>query len=261
VVRSKHIEVDQREPGACWVTIDRAHTHNALARSVLAELADAVGTAGAASETRVVVLTGTGERFFAAGGDSLDFASVRDEPATREMTEQARRPLANLGVICTGLCARFPKLNFVSVESGAGWLLYMLESLDWHWKAYGGLRDHRDRELPSFYFRRQVFGSFWYENAAARAVAENLADNLMFETDFPHPTSLSPGPASPAGRPRDMVEAALTGLPDEVIGKILWKNAAKLYGVDMPTSFSTGASARTAPKLDARRSASEVDRS
>jgi hypothetical protein len=38
-------------------------------------------------------------------------------------------------------------------------------------------------------------------------------------------------------------EAALTGLPDEVIGKILWKNVAKLYGVDMPTSFSKGASA------------------
>ena len=149
-------------------------------------------------------------------------------------------------VICTGLCARFPKLNFVSVESGAGWLLYMLESLDWHWKAYGGLRDHRDRELPSFYFRRQVFGSFWYENASARAVAENLADNLMFETDFPHPTSLSPGPASPAGRPRDMVESALTGLPDEVIGKILWKNAAKLYGVNMPPAFASGSTTRTA---------------
>jgi hypothetical protein len=38
-------------------------------------------------------------------------------------------------------------------------------------------------------------------------------------------------------------EAALTGLVDEVIGKILWKNAAKLYGVNMPTSFFTGASA------------------
>jgi enoyl-CoA hydratase len=93
VLRGEDIKVDQRESGACWVTIDRAHKHNALARSVLAELADAVGTAGAASETRVVVLTGAGERFFAAGGDLLDLASVRDEPATREMTEQARRAL------------------------------------------------------------------------------------------------------------------------------------------------------------------------
>jgi enoyl-CoA hydratase len=93
VVRSNDIRVDQRESGACWVKIDRAHKHNALARSVLAELADAVGTAGAASETRVVVLTGAGERFFAAGGDLLDLAGVRDEPAAREMTEQARRAL------------------------------------------------------------------------------------------------------------------------------------------------------------------------
>jgi enoyl-CoA hydratase len=93
VRRGEDIKVDQRETGACWITIDRAHKHNALARSVLAELADAVGTAGAAFDTRVVVLTGAGERFFAAGGDLLDLASVRDEPATRAMAEQARRAL------------------------------------------------------------------------------------------------------------------------------------------------------------------------
>lgn len=87
------IKVDRSESGACWVTIDRAHKHNALARSVLAALADAVGTAGAAPDTRVVILSGAGERFFAAGGDLLDLAGVRDEAATREMTDQARSAL------------------------------------------------------------------------------------------------------------------------------------------------------------------------
>ena len=87
------IKVDRSESGACRITIDRAHKHNALARSVLAALADAIGTAGAAADTRVVILSGAGERFFAAGGDLLDLAGVRDEAATREMTDQARSAL------------------------------------------------------------------------------------------------------------------------------------------------------------------------
>jgi predicted TIM-barrel fold metal-dependent hydrolase len=140
-------------------------------------------------------------------------------------------------VICTGICHRFPKLKFVSVESGAGWLLYFMESLDWHWKAYGGTRDRPERELPSYYFRRQIYGSFWFEQESVRLIAENMADNIMFESDFPHPTSLSPGPASPAARPRDMAEAAVKGLPDDVIAKIFYKNAAELYHLDLSAAM------------------------
>jgi uncharacterized protein len=140
-------------------------------------------------------------------------------------------------VICTGICHRFPNLKFVSVESGAGWLLYFMESLDWHWQAYGGGRDRPERELPSYYFRRQIYGSFWFEQESVRLIAENMADNIMFESDFPHPTSLSPGPASPAARPRDMAEAAVKGLPDDVIAKIFYKNAADLYHLDLSAAM------------------------
>lgn len=87
------ITIDPRASGACWITIARAHKHNALARSVLAELAGAVRAAGTKPETRLVVLTGAGERFFAAGGDLLDLANVRDAAATLAMTEEARSAL------------------------------------------------------------------------------------------------------------------------------------------------------------------------
>ena len=137
-------------------------------------------------------------------------------------------------VICTGLCHRFPRLNFVSVESGAGWLLYLLESLDWHWKSYGGLRDRPDLELPSFYLRRQVYGSFWFEEQSVKRVLGDIGENIMFETDFPHPTSLSPGPASSARRPRDMAEAALEGCSDELTRKVFCDTAARLYHLELP---------------------------
>ncbi|VTU15072.1 putative enoyl-CoA hydratase [Variovorax sp. SRS16] len=93
VPNSQDITVDQRASGACWITIDRAHKHNALSRPVLEALSAAVREAGAQNGIRLIVLTGAGERFFAAGGDLVDLADVRDEPATRAMTDQARGAL------------------------------------------------------------------------------------------------------------------------------------------------------------------------
>jgi predicted TIM-barrel fold metal-dependent hydrolase len=36
-----------------------------------------------------------------------------------------------VNLISSGLLDRFPRLKFVSVESGIGWLPFMLESLDY----------------------------------------------------------------------------------------------------------------------------------
>lgn len=77
------------QPGVVWVTVNRAQKHNALARRVLAELAAAVRAAGALAATRYIVVTGAGERYFAAGGDLRDLASVRDEAAVLAMMDEA----------------------------------------------------------------------------------------------------------------------------------------------------------------------------
>ena len=53
----------------------------------------------------------------------------------------------------------------------------------------------------------------------------------MYETDFPHPTSMSPGPATIAVRPSDYAQQALADLSDEVIGKLLHDTAARVYRV------------------------------
>ncbi|MBI5275181.1 MAG: enoyl-CoA hydratase/isomerase family protein [Burkholderiales bacterium] len=84
-----NVSVREPQPGAIWVTVDRAQKHNALARPVLAELAAAVRAAGAREDVRYVVLTGAGDRYFAAGGDLRDLADVRDEAAVLAMMEEA----------------------------------------------------------------------------------------------------------------------------------------------------------------------------
>jgi predicted TIM-barrel fold metal-dependent hydrolase len=139
-------------------------------------------------------------------------------------------------VVLSGVCHRYPDLNFVSVENGAGWLPFLAESMDWQWLNVGAHKDYPDRLLPSEYLYRQVYGMFWFEREAVRSVIDQLADNLMFETDFPHATSLSPGPASESPSPRDVVEQALGDMPDEIVGKVLQHTATRLYHLDPPAA-------------------------
>ena len=138
-------------------------------------------------------------------------------------------------VAMSGLAHRHPKLNFVSVESGFGWIPSFVESMDWQWLNSGAAKTFPELEMPSFYFRRQIYGMFWFETDSLRCQVDLFPDNLMFETDFPHPTSLSPGPASPSKIPSVVARDFFKGLPEELERKILWENAARVYHVDPPT--------------------------
>ena len=137
-------------------------------------------------------------------------------------------------VVLSGVCERFPRLNFVSVESGASWLPFLMEALDWQWKNSGAAHVFPSRGLPSEYFRRQVFGSFWFERDLLKQAIELYPNNIMFETDFPHPTSLSPGPASYAENPRKVIQDNLSGLSEDTLAKVLHDNAARLYHLTTP---------------------------
>ena len=132
-------------------------------------------------------------------------------------------------LLTSGLCERFPRLKFVSVESGFGYVPYLMEVLDWHWKGYGAAREYE--MLPSECFRRQVYGSLWFETTTL-SMLEQYPDNFMFETDYPHPTSLSPGPASYALKPSDHLEKYWGDVPEALARKVLHDNAAALYRWD-----------------------------
>ncbi len=132
-------------------------------------------------------------------------------------------------IISSGLAERFPRLPFVSVESGMGYLPYLMESMDWHLHGYGAHRKYPT--MPSEIFRRQLYGTFWFERDTL-GLLEKYPDNFMFETDYPHPTAMSPGPASPAERPGDHIVAAFKDVPEDVARKALHGNAARIYHLD-----------------------------
>jgi predicted TIM-barrel fold metal-dependent hydrolase len=133
-----------------------------------------------------------------------------------------------ISLLTSDVCERFPRTKFVSVESGFGYVPYLLDAIDWQWSQLGGRDAFPERLLPSEYFVRQCYGTFWFEKNTL-PLLETYPDNFMFETDFPHPTSLSPGPASYSDIPRDHIKKSFSKLPEDVVRKALHDNAAYVY--------------------------------
>ncbi|HZR13112.1 MAG TPA: amidohydrolase family protein [Acidimicrobiia bacterium] len=128
-----------------------------------------------------------------------------------------------VNIICSGMLERYPELKIVSVESGAGWIPFILEALDYEMAENApGLRASLSMS-PSDYFKRQIYATTWFEHTdLAQIVAAVGEDNIMFETDFPHPTCLYPDPLKTA-------EGNMRALSPSVQRKILGENAASLY--------------------------------
>jgi predicted TIM-barrel fold metal-dependent hydrolase len=135
-------------------------------------------------------------------------------------------------IIMSGIPHRFPELRMVSVESGISWIPFIMEALDWQWQNNGVAGEHPEYDLlPSEYFRRQIFASFWFEEQGIGPALAMFPDNILYETDYPHPTCQAPGPASAGTHPSIYAERALAGLSDEVVKKVLHDSAAELYGL------------------------------
>ena len=137
-------------------------------------------------------------------------------------------------IICAGICHRFPRAELRLRRER-----HRLDPLRARGPrlAVAELRradEHPEYDLlPSEYFQRQIYGCFWFEKRDRLAAIERLgADNILYETDFPHPTSMSPGPATAAVRPDHFIEGALSDLPTDVLRKILHDNAARIYHLD-----------------------------
>jgi uncharacterized protein len=124
-------------------------------------------------------------------------------------------------LIYSGLLDRFPQLKFVSVESGVGWVPFLMEALDYQLAEIAAGK-HFDLE-PSEYFRRNFYACFWFEQQDISDMLRKVGiDNVLFETDFPHPTSLFP---------MDNLEGRLSGLTADERAKVLSLNAARLYNI------------------------------
>ena len=128
-------------------------------------------------------------------------------------------------MLYSGILERFSKVKIVSVESGIGWIPFMLEALDHEWNETSSDEECNLKMPPSEYFKRQVYGCFWFEKTAPMKLIESIGvDNIMFETDFPHPTCLYPDV-------KGYLEEVTVNWSDTTKRKILCDNAAQLYKI------------------------------
>jgi uncharacterized protein len=135
-------------------------------------------------------------------------------------------------LIMSGVLARYPTIKFVSVESGIGWIPFVLEAMDYQFHG-NNVREERPEFdlLPSEYFARNVYACCSFEKVALRRLINEIgADNVMFETDFPHPTSLY------GDEVHARIEGGLSDCEETIRRKILWQNAQKLYKIIGPSA-------------------------
>ena len=136
------------------------------------------------------------------------------------------RVLSNM--IASGIFDRCPNLKIVSVESGIGWIPFVLESLDYEWAETSAQREMPLQKKPSEYFRDHVWGCFWFERVAPTQLIDVIGeDNVLFETDFPHPTCLYPNV-------QEYIAEISADWSETRKRKILQDNAAGLYGIELP---------------------------
>lgn len=73
------------------------------------------------------------------------------------------------------------------------------------------------------YFRHQIYACFWFERKSFRAALDMIApDNIMFDTDFPHPTCRYPNAL-------EQVAKTLEGLDLDTKRKLPGANASLVY--------------------------------
>jgi predicted TIM-barrel fold metal-dependent hydrolase len=126
--------------------------------------------------------------------------------------------------ILTGVFERFPRLKVVFVEPGIGWVAWWLYTVD-DMATRQGYEFPGLNELPSHYFRRNVFLTFIDEPHVIRHARETLGtENVMWSSDYPHPVSSWP-------RSRAVVEETLGDATPQELELVLAGNAARVWNL------------------------------
>jgi predicted TIM-barrel fold metal-dependent hydrolase len=130
--------------------------------------------------------------------------------------------IAAMQLICGGVLEKYPGLKVAFMESGCGWLPYWLHRLDEHREALPAFLPEL-KMAPSDYFRRQCWIGTEGEEADMAGVLQYIGDDrVVWASDYPHFDYKLPGALDWSKH---------SGLPEEVLEKLLWKNAAALYGL------------------------------
>ncbi|HIG44436.1 MAG: amidohydrolase family protein [bacterium] len=126
-----------------------------------------------------------------------------------------------------GTLEKFPKLNIVILESGAGWISHWLDRMDTVYNSPQGRNVRRLMpEPPSFYFKRQCYISGDPDETGLAPIITHVGqDRFFWASDFPHPDH----------PPNYIPELTrLVGqLPESARAPLLGENVSRLFSIDL----------------------------
>ena len=129
-------------------------------------------------------------------------------------------------VVAGGVLDRFPRLQVVFCEAGAGWVPYWLERLDEHVEVLGSMVP-RLKKKPSEYFADgRIYVTFEPEERTLPYVLETLGeDQFLFASDYPHFDCMFPNAVKHVAERQDLTDGQKR--------KVLCENAARLFGLEV----------------------------
>jgi predicted TIM-barrel fold metal-dependent hydrolase len=130
------------------------------------------------------------------------------------------------GMIFSGILERYPKVKIVLGESGLGWIPYVLERMDFEYRNYyERIKDYRIREVPSFYWKRQMFATYEEDDFGLEHIDAIGAGNVMWASDYPHGDTTWPNSK------KAIMDSPLGRLPEATRRAVICDTAAKVYGI------------------------------
>ena len=150
---------------------------------------------------------------------------VRDQETIAAMRSSGLGAQTALGLmILAGVLERFPKLKVSLIETSTGWLPPFMDQLDAIYTQHRWMGEQKLSRLPSEY-AKQVLISVDREKQGIKHRHQVGVDNITFGTDYPHIGSFWP-------HTRFYIDLLFDGVPEDEREKILWSNAAAMYGVN-----------------------------
>ena len=125
-------------------------------------------------------------------------------------------------IIQSGVHDRFPDLVWVAVETGSGWIPYVLEQMDDRWWRNRWWLPVKLEHPPSEYYRRNWRSCFMIDHFAVDNRHQIGVENLLWSSDYPHHGCDWP-------ETRRVVEEMMRNVPEEERRKICAENAVRLY--------------------------------
>jgi predicted TIM-barrel fold metal-dependent hydrolase len=105
---------------------------------------------------------------------------------------------------------------------------FVIEASEYQWDEMAPDEAKGLQRRPVDYFKDHIYATFWFEDFGVKHFIESIGpNNLLFETDFPHPTCLYP-------ESQEHLAKVLQRLDPAVRNRVCQDNAAELYKIPLP---------------------------